>query len=434
MEIDLFLADAYKFSTYDPLQNIFRVDGGKMRKDDIGVYPITMTATFTKDEKNQKYRKVFLLTVWDVDPPIEEKDWFPDEPIEYSEWQPENIVREIDTQKQILEDLEGDDIDRPIPYIVDLKPTGLLTIGWNTEMNPPLNFTEIPPTKVAFEENLDLDGLRFWENRRWLRSYSDFEVESIDPEFVYFGDYTDKTFERMQLVDALEVRITPDDPEVESNAKFTWDILGYNQDFIKLQLIIENPWDISADQQLDTLSVTFWGVDYFRSVQNKEVKYGTTLYWPILRQISIQEKEMIDHIHGVIASVTGASLFVVAPIIVIGSLLPTWMFINALSIIAHMILLNTVMPASTHYFLKEYLDWLRWYNENVTLWLDQEVELKRYSFTDGAYNALFKACDYDHLLAKNMIIILLVFAVILLTWLSFCIKDRIQRQNRLADN
>ena len=79
-----------------------------------------------------------------------------------------------------------------------------------------------------------MDGIRFWENRRWLRSYSDFEVESIDPEFVYFGDYTDKTFERMQLVDALEVRITPDDPEVESKLKFTWDILGYNQDFIKL--------------------------------------------------------------------------------------------------------------------------------------------------------------------------------------------------------
>lgn len=41
-------------------------------------------------------------------------------------------------------------------------------------MKPPKNFTEIPPAKIAVEETINIDDLRFWENRRWLRSYADF--------------------------------------------------------------------------------------------------------------------------------------------------------------------------------------------------------------------------------------------------------------------
>ena len=58
------------------------------------------------------------------------------------------------------------DPDRPIPYIVDLSSTGVLKIGWNKEMVPPANVTEIPPTKIAVEEGLSLDDYRFFENRR----------------------------------------------------------------------------------------------------------------------------------------------------------------------------------------------------------------------------------------------------------------------------
>lgn len=101
-----------------------------------------------------------------------------------------------------------------------------------------------------------------------------------------FGNMTEMTYERMQLIDALELRITPDDTEKFQRVQFTWDILAYSQDYIWLQLIIENPWQISDDARFDTLSVTFWGVEYFKSFEQKEVKYGTTLYWPILRQIS----------------------------------------------------------------------------------------------------------------------------------------------------
>ena len=84
----------------------------------------------------------------------------------------------------------------------------------------------------------------------------------------------------MQLIDALELLITSDDPDEESSTNkivFKWDIKAYSSDYIWLQLEFENPWDISNDSQFDTLSVTFWGVEYFKSVQAKEVKFGTTL-------------------------------------------------------------------------------------------------------------------------------------------------------------
>jgi hypothetical protein len=44
----------------------------------------------------------------------------------------------------------------------------VLKIGWNKEMEPPENVTEIPPTKIAVEEGITLDKYRFFENRRWL--------------------------------------------------------------------------------------------------------------------------------------------------------------------------------------------------------------------------------------------------------------------------
>lgn len=97
----------------------------------------------------------------------------------------------------------------------------------------------------------------------------------------------------MQLIDALEVLITPES-ESAKTVDFTWDLLGFNKDFIWLKLKFANPWDISDDTQYDTLTVTFWGVEYFKSMQGKEVKFGTTLHWPIVRQISPKVEETVE--------------------------------------------------------------------------------------------------------------------------------------------
>jgi hypothetical protein len=105
---------------------------------------------------------------------------------------------------------------------------------------------------------------------------------------------TDRFYERMKLLDALEIKILPDDPEVGKVVNFDWDILGYDTEYIYLQLYIKNPWEVSVDGQFDTITVTFWGTEYFKSISNKEVRYGTTLSHKLFRQISPTGGEQVD--------------------------------------------------------------------------------------------------------------------------------------------
>ena len=57
------------------------------------------------------------------------------------------------------------DPDRPIPFIVDLSVDGMLVIGWDRNMRLPDNIADIPPTKIAVEEGLDVEDYRFYEHR-----------------------------------------------------------------------------------------------------------------------------------------------------------------------------------------------------------------------------------------------------------------------------
>ena len=60
-----------------------------------------------------------------------------------------------------------------------------------------------------------------------------------------------------------------------------------------------------------------------------------------------------------------ASFVVILPFVSIGSLLPSWMFINALQLMAHLPLLNSIMPANAHFFMSKYLNLVRWYDSDV---------------------------------------------------------------------
>lgn len=93
MQVDVKLGVASRFVTYDSQLNTFRVQGSLLKKDDVGVYPIEVTARFSNGTLVENYRKTFLLTIWDDTPPPEEKNWFPEDPIEYKNWKPEYVIR-----------------------------------------------------------------------------------------------------------------------------------------------------------------------------------------------------------------------------------------------------------------------------------------------------------------------------------------------------
>ena len=58
---------------------------------------------------------------------------------------------------------------------------------------------------------------------------------------VYFANETSRYYERMQLIEALELLISPIDSEYAKKVDFTWDMIGYNKDYIWLQLSFLNP-------------------------------------------------------------------------------------------------------------------------------------------------------------------------------------------------
>jgi len=167
----------------------------------------------------------------------------------------------------------------------------------------------------------------------------------------------------MKLLDALEIKILPEDRDFGVTVDFDWDILGYDEKYIWLQLYIRNPWEVAADGQFDTIYVTFWGTEYFKSINNKEVRYGTTIEHQIFRQINPSAAKGIDEMN-FSKGMAFFSFVIILPFVSIGSLLPTWMFINALQLAAHLPLLNSIMPGNAHYFLNEYLDLVRWYDKD----------------------------------------------------------------------
>ena len=136
----------------------------------------------------------------------------------------------------------------------------------------------------------------------------------------------------MALIDALEIRITREDPEANvEQIEFTWDILSYSQRYIQIQLDIENAERIAEDfGEPDNLSVTFWGTEYFKSSTGEEVKYGEEVSMKIIRQINMKEAEKLQYgmiyikVYIIIIVLLAMAFFS------LGSLLPMWIFINSL--------------------------------------------------------------------------------------------------------
>ena len=56
---------------------------------------------------------------------------------------------------------------------------------------------------------------------------------------------------------------------------FVWDVIEFDKDFIRLQINFENPSDIDTLDSKDYITVTFWGIEFFKSFQGVEIEFGT---------------------------------------------------------------------------------------------------------------------------------------------------------------
>ena len=107
------------------------------------------------------------------------------------------------------------------------------------------------------------------------------ELSTEEPELVY---------DKLILLDALELVVTLYDPDGSLELQFSWDIEEFTEDYIWIKVNFQNPTKVSEGLELDTLSITFWGVDYFKSKSNKEVEMGMTIFQSLPRQFSSNDE------------------------------------------------------------------------------------------------------------------------------------------------
>ena len=101
---------------------------------------------------------------------------------------------------------------------------------------------------------------------------------------------------------------------------------------------------------------------------------------------------------------------------VIGAQLPTWMFLNSLSLIVHTTLLNSLMPPSVWYVFKQYLNLVRLNWPALNEHIDETHDVYNYSLDQGNYSIYLKEMDYDHLFGRNLVIVISSGLAIGIAW------------------
>ena len=143
---------------------------------------------------------------------------------------------------------------------------------------------------------------------------------------------------------------------------FSWDVVTFESTYFQIQLDIENPEALTGNTQLlDQLSLTFWGTKYFTSTEGKEVRYGTNLMTDLYRQVNQITATVLDSFLfiAVISMIIVAASMFLSLISPIGTMTYTWIFINNLSLVVHLILLKSNVPPNVFYTFKTYLNILR---------------------------------------------------------------------------
>lgn len=81
------------------------------------------------------------------------------------------------------------------------------------------------------------------------------------------------------LLDALEVKMIKDTETGEASelTSFEWDVIDFDENFIWLQIDFENPDNVGTFSSKDYITVTFWGVDFFKSFAEVDVQFGYQL-------------------------------------------------------------------------------------------------------------------------------------------------------------
>ena len=229
--------------------------------------------------------------------------------------------------------------------------------------------------------------------------------------------------EEYQLLKSLDVTLRNEADE-DMVKTLTWTPISSSEQFTVIKVHFEddvNTFAPLADELL--LTVTFWGVDLFQSREQHSVRFGTQLHWSIFRQISEDEKQALDLVD-YSTSITVGIVLLFLTVLLLGKSLAFWMFVNSLQLVAHLPLLNTVIPANLHQFLRKYLDLVRlnffagddggasFGSDSPPVPTGDPESNEIYS----SNNTILQICGYAQLFFDNAGLILLVLMAICIIW------------------
>lgn len=172
----------------------------------------------------------------------------------------------------------------------------------------------------------------------------------------------------------------------------------------------------------DNLQIAFNdGTGILKTADGQQVAMGKTVQWkmqPMVKEDTTTKYETIGKIWLALISLALTISFFLA--LFQGSLLPTWMLINSLQLIAHVPLIASQLPANAHYFLLNLLSLVRLNFESLnTLLDDAEARLQEYqllSDSDSYYTSQLHNSGYRYRFARNMLTILCLAALVALVW------------------
>ena len=115
-----------------------------MTRSDVGTWTITITVSqLNVDGTTEIFTKAIKLHI---------KEANAEKPTSKAEIE----VKDLSSKFKGIVVFEPQKVEknRPIPYISDFSPTGIMTIGWDRPMTPYDRPNEIPPIQVAVDADL----------------------------------------------------------------------------------------------------------------------------------------------------------------------------------------------------------------------------------------------------------------------------------------
>ena len=141
------LGRAGKFTIFDEETREFRAPAILIEPVDVGKHLVVVTIRFVRQNEIVTFKESFHIEVIGID---DDGEVDPDPKVP-ADWKNLPVWDKEIEENLIPEELEAEP-EKPIPYISRLTETGVLTIGWDREMDPPQKYEIIPEEKVAVED------------------------------------------------------------------------------------------------------------------------------------------------------------------------------------------------------------------------------------------------------------------------------------------